>query len=219
MLTRRGWIAAAGAARLAGANGRIGVGVIGVGGRGQSTFMPKMSPLLIRLGFPLAALLAWRCLPGAAARPVSRDGYVLAAGEGEVLHRPNGKVVVKVDPRTGSPRLAMGTQDLIAGARIAVHKHEQADEILYIQKGSATATLGDRRAQVAPGTTIYIPRGVWHGVESSGQEIQLLWIVSPPGLEAFFREIGAPPGAPIKQLTPSQMADIGRKHGTTLKPQ
>ena len=35
MLTRRGWIAAAGAARLAGANGRIGVGVIGVGGRGR----------------------------------------------------------------------------------------------------------------------------------------------------------------------------------------
>ena len=166
--------------------------------------MTKTPSLLIRLGFPLAALLAWRYLPGAAARPVSRDGCVLAAGEGEVLHRPNGKVIVKVDPKTGSSRLAMGTQQLKAGAGILVHKHEQADEVLYIEKGSATAILGDRRAQVAPGTTIYIPRGVWHGVESAGQEIQLLWIVSPPGLEGFFREIGANPGAPLKRLSPAR---------------
>ena len=164
--------------------------------------------LYLRLGVPIAILLAWR---------VSPSGYVLKPDEGEVLRRPNGSVIIKVDPRRGSGRIAMGTQELDARSGIRVHKHDNADEVLYIQKGGATAILGDQRSPVGPGTTIYIPRGVWHGVEGAGPEIQLLWIVSPPGLEGFFREIGAPPGTPVKQLTAAEMEEIGRKHGTRFK--
>jgi hypothetical protein len=58
---------------------------------------------------------------------------------------------------------------------------------------------------------------VWHGVESAGEAIRLLWIVTPPGLEGFFREIGARPGEALKQLSPDQMADIARQHGTTFQ--
>jgi quercetin dioxygenase-like cupin family protein len=147
------------------------------------------------------------------------EGRVLAAEEGEVLRRPNGKVVIKVDPRTGSARLAMGTQDLLPGAGIRVHRHEHAEEVLFIHQGSGTAILGDGRRTVEPGTTIYIPAGVWHGVENSGKEMQLVWLVSPPGLEGFFREIGAPPESELKVLTPGQMEEIARKHGTVFKPQ
>ncbi len=178
--------------------------------------MPDLRTLLVRLGFALAVLLAWHVLPASPARPVSR-GYVLAPEEGQILRRPNGRVIVKVDPRTGSSRLAMGAQELDAGAGIRVHRHENADEILYIQKGNAQAILGEDRSPVGPGTTIFIPRGVWHGVESTGQGIQLLWVVSPPGIEGFFREIGSPPGSPLKNLTPAEMDEIGRKHGTTFK--
>jgi quercetin dioxygenase-like cupin family protein len=144
---------------------------------------------------------------------------VLAAEDGEVLRRPNGRIIVKVGPRTGSPRLAMGTQELNPGSGILLHKHDTADEILYVQQGSAVARLGDERTPVGPGAAVFIPHGVWHGVDSTGQPVQLLWTVSPPGLEGFFREIGAAPGAPLRQLTPKEMSDIARKHGTVFAPQ
>ena len=148
----------------------------------------------------------------------SGEGRILTAEEGEVLRRPSGRVVIKVDPRTGSARLAMGTQDLLPGAGIRLHRHENAEEILFIHRGSGTATLGDGKRPVEPGTTIYIPAGVWHGVENSSNEMELVWVVSPPGLEGYFREIGAPPGTELKVLTPSQMDEIARKHGTTFQP-
>lgn len=180
--------------------------------------MPTMRAISIRLGFLLAILPAWRVSPAASPKPVARS-YVLAAEQGEILRRPNGRVIVKVDPKTGSARLAMGTQELNPGAGIRLHKHDNADEILYIQHGNATALLGEDRSPVGPGATIFIPRGVWHGVDSTGQEVQLLWTVTPPGLEGFFREIGSAPGAPLKELTAKEMEDIGRKHGTAFRPQ
>lgn len=180
--------------------------------------MPKLRTISIRFGFLLAVLLAWRVSPAAPPKPATR-GYVLAAEQGEILRRPNGRVIVKVDPRTGSTRLAIGTQELNAGAGIRLHKHDNADEILYIERGSATALLGESRTPVGPGATVFIPRGVWHGVDSTGQEVQLLWAVTPPGLEGFFREIGSAPGAALKELTAKEMEDIGRKHGTVFRAQ
>ena len=41
--------------------------------------------------------------------------------------------------------------------------------------------------------------------------------MTPPGLEAFFREIGNPPGSPPKTLTREQFREIGQKHGTIFK--
>jgi hypothetical protein len=50
-----------------------------------------------------------------------------------------------------------------------------------------------------------------------GEAVDLLWLVTPPGLENYFRETGAPPGAPPKALTPAQVDEIGRKHGVRFK--
>jgi len=58
-------------------------------------------------------------------------GFVLQRNEGEALTVRNSEVVIKVDPTTGSPRFAMGTQTLRPGAGIGVHLHEQEDEILF----------------------------------------------------------------------------------------
>lgn len=146
-------------------------------------------------------------------------GYVLRAGEGEVLQRGKGNtVIIKVDPKTGSPSMAMGTQSLESGAGIPVHQHEHEDEVLFVHDGGGVAVLGEQRKSVGKGDTIYIPHGVWHGVETQSGGISLLWVVTPPGLEGFFREISTPPGAPPKVLTPAQIEDIGHKHGVRFKP-
>jgi hypothetical protein len=60
-------------------------------------------------------------------------------------------------------------------------------------------------------------KGQWHGFENPDSTLDLVWIVTPPGLEAFFREIGNPPGSPPKTLTREQFREIGQKHGTIFK--
>ena len=172
--------------------------------------------VLLRLAFTGATLLLWSVLDGAPQADASK-GYILGPDEGEILLVRNSKVIVKVDPRTGSQRLAAGTQALGPGAGIPVHKHDNSDEMLVVQKGAAMAVLGDQRKLAGAGSMIFIPKGVWHGVEPVKEDSELLWVVSPPALEGYFREIGTTPGAPVKQFTPKEMDDIARKHGMALQ--
>lgn len=191
------------------------------------TILSRMPSLLIFFVLVLMTLAAGvqpqtdrdvEASPAAPDQKAAPSGYILAAGEGEVIRRKGNTVTVKVDPKTGSPGMAMGTQALDAGVGIPVHMHEHADEVLFIHGGRGVAVLGEQKKDVGQGDTVFIPHGVWHGVESRGETIDLLWIVTPPGLEGFFRATGVPPGSPPKVLTPQQLDDIGRKHGVRFKP-
>ena len=149
---------------------------------------------------------------------MSTQGYVLGPTEGEHLIRSNGHVyLIKVDPRRGSNNMVLGTQQVTIGTGILVHQHQAADEVLFVLEGSGFGILGDARTAVEKGSAIYIPRGVWHGVENPDSELLLLWVVAPPGLEEFFREVASAPGAPPKQLTREQLNEIAGKHGTQVK--
>jgi mannose-6-phosphate isomerase-like protein (cupin superfamily) len=148
---------------------------------------------------------------------VSRQGYVLGPTEGEHLIRSAGSLLIKVDPSRGSSSMALGTQQVPIGAGIPVHQHNEADEVLFVLEGTGFGILGDARMSIEKGSAIYVPTGVWHGVENPDGELLLLWVVAPPGVEAFFREVSSVPGAPPKQLTREQLNEIARKHGMQFK--
>ncbi len=175
--------------------------------------------------FLLGSLLASRSSSVVSGGPSERGpeaaqgvGFVLRPDEGEVLSVPNGEVSIKVDPRTGSAEFALGTQTLRPGAGIGLHVHEHEDEVLFIHRGKGTGLLGDDRRPVETGSAIFIPQGVWHGVENPDGELTLVWVVSPPGLESYFREVGSPPGEARKVLSSDRLEDIRRKHGMRTRP-
>ena len=157
--------------------------------------------------------------------PTDTMGYVLFPDDGEVLvpcreeSSADARWVIKADPvNTGSMRMAMGTQALPGGEMIPVHRHEHQDEILFIHEGEATGVLGDSSVQVVPGTTVYVPRGVWHGVRNTESEtVSIVWVVSPPGLEGFFRDIGVPEGGDCVPMEAAEMEEIRRQHGITQR--
>jgi len=64
---------------------------------------------------------------------------------------------------------------------VAEHVHEIAEQIFYFISGTAIATYGDERFIVTKGFTMFVPPGVKHSVENTGDE-DLVFIVttSPP---------------------------------------
>ena len=146
-------------------------------------------------------------------------GYVLNAAEGEHLvhFRDGGNVWIKVGAAMGSEHLAIGTQQVMAGSGIPVHRHLKMEEAFWVLEGSGSVLLGEVRYRLEKGGTIFIPRNTWHGFENPKHELLLLWVVTPAGLDGFFRETCSPPGMPRKQFTREQMAEIGRRYETEFR--
>jgi quercetin dioxygenase-like cupin family protein len=146
-------------------------------------------------------------------------GYVLGATEGEhLIHfRDHGKILIKVGMATGSENLAMGTQQVMTGTGIPIHRHFQMDESFYVLQGSGILTLNDVHHPFEQEATIFIPKNSWHGFANPDHELLLLWVVTPAGLDGFFRDTCNPPGVPPKQLTREQLNEIARKYATEFK--
>lgn len=148
---------------------------------------------------------------------MSTQGYILGPIEGEHLIRNAGSILIKVDPKSGSNGMSLGTQQVPIGTGIRLHQHYEADEVLFILEGSGMGILGDTKNPIEKGSMMFIPKGTWHGIENPDSEILLLWIVTPPGLEDFFRDVASAPEAPPKQITPEQVNDIAHKHAMHFK--
>jgi len=141
---------------------------------------------------------------------------VLDSSEGEHLvhFRDQGNVFIRLGSASGSDNLALGTQQVMAGSGIPIHRHFEMDEAFYVLEGSGTFILNDVRHAFERGATIFIPRNSWHGFENPEHELLLLWVVTPAGLDGFFREICSPVGAPVKRLTREQVKEIALRYGT-----
>ena len=149
----------------------------------------------------------------AEAQTAAPQASVLSANEGEhLIHfRDHGNIYIKFGAATGSSDLAMGTQQVMTGTGIPIHRHFKMDEAFLVLEGSGTVTLNDVRHPFEKGGTIHIPKNTWHGFENPDRELLLLWVVSPAGLDGFFRDTCSPPGTPAKQLTREQIKEIALK--------
>lgn len=148
-----------------------------------------------------------------------RRGHVLgpAAGEQLVHFRDRGSIVIKLGAATGSGDLAMGTQQVKVGTGIPIHRHFRMDEAFYVLEGSGIVVLEDVRHAFERGASIFIPKNTWHGFENPDYELRLLWIVSPAGLDGFFRDTCSPPGAPARSLRQDEIREIARRYDTEFR--
>ena len=152
-----------------------------------------------------------------AAAPSERKAYVFGLREGEIrLLRPpaDGEVVIQVDPvNTGTERFVFGNQLLVPRYEIPLHTHENEDEVIFVHTGHGKVILEDKEVEFEPGMTVYIPPGVVHGVtNTTDEESRLVFVVSPPGLEEYFRDISVLPGEKREPMTPQQSQEIREKH-------
>ena len=83
-----------------------------------------------------------------------RKAYVLQKQEGEVLNDPRGKkMLIKVSPESGAAHLSMGATEMPKGTGIFVHRHEHAEEILFVHRGNGLAVIDGDSIAISEGST------------------------------------------------------------------
>jgi quercetin dioxygenase-like cupin family protein len=127
---------------------------------------------------------------------------------------PGESFILKVDPKNGgSSHLVFMTASLAPGKEIVAHRHPDADEILFLQTGTARVHLGDAVKDVHAGATIFIPANTWIAVSNVGSDdISVLSVFSAPGFEEFMRGASVREGDKNVPMSPAEDEEFQKKH-------
>jgi mannose-6-phosphate isomerase-like protein (cupin superfamily) len=94
------------------------------------------------------------------------------------------------------------------------HVHEREDEMFYVLEGRHVFRVGDEDYEAGPGDLVFGPRGVPHSQRRLEPGVgRLLAMLSPPGFEGFFRELGA--AERDGTLGPDAYAAASERYGIT----
>lgn len=143
--------------------------------------------------------------------------------EDEGIHILTGRrkapMTIKISKvKHGVDNISFCTEDIIPGRKLRIHKHLNNDELIFIHKGEGTFTLDEQTIAVKTGTVVFVPRGVWHGLENTGKEnIIMVFQYSPAGFEEYFIENGTQVGMPAKERTEEEYAIAEKKYGMVYK--
>ena len=80
------------------------------------------------------------------------------------------------------------------------HIHHREDETFYVLEGEITVSVGDRTIKATPGTMVFLPRGVAHSFAIESEQLRMLILATPAGLEGWFKQFSVP--APAMTLPP-----------------
>jgi quercetin dioxygenase-like cupin family protein len=127
---------------------------------------------------------------------------------------PGETFTIKVDPKNGgSSHLVFFTGDIAPGEAIHAHRHPGADEILFLQSGTARVHLGDSVRDIHAGSTVFIPANTWISVDNIGNDnISMVSVFSAPGFEEFMRAGSVREGEKNVPLAEAENDQIEKAH-------
>lgn len=150
-----------------------------------------------------------------------RVAIVVHEDEGKriVMGRSKAQMTIKISAADhGIDCISFCTEDIVPGRKMHVHKHLSNDEVIFIQSGEGILTLGEKTIDVKTGTVVFVPKGVWHGLENSGTEnIRMVFQYTPAGFEQYFVENGTSIGEQPKTRTREEYAATEKKYGMVYK--
>ena len=126
--------------------------------------------------------------------------------EGASLKRPAWATIVSAVQTGGTFELFEETRETQSGP--PPHVHSDRDETFFVLEGRYAFTRGSDEIELEPGGSVFVPRGERHLFRTLTAPARTLIIVSPAGLEAFFREMaewldaGATPLEAMTALAP-----------------
>jgi mannose-6-phosphate isomerase-like protein (cupin superfamily) len=94
------------------------------------------------------------------------------------------------------------------------HIHSREDELFTCVQGRVEVELDGQRHVLGQGDSLLMPRGVPHVFRNPfDEETRIIAVVSPPGLENYYRELSElPPGRDMKLV-----AQVMTRYGLSLR--
>jgi quercetin dioxygenase-like cupin family protein len=147
---------------------------------------------------------------------------VMQPDEGPSFWQPvpaNGHADPKLVPaNTGLETLSMGYQTIAPGSHVREHSHGEQIELQICFRGRGRVMVDGASHPLVPGTACFLGGDVKHEIVNEGpDDLVMLWVITPPGLEHFFASIGRPrqPGepAPAAFARPTDVVAIERALG------
>ena len=147
---------------------------------------------------------------------------VVQPGEGPSYWQPvpaNGHADPALFPaNTGFGTLSLGYQTIAPGSRVREHSHGDQVELQICFRGKGRVVVDGQPHPLVPGTACFLGMDVKHEIINEGaDDLVMMWIVAPHGLEHFFKAIGRPrrPGeaAPEPFARPTDVVAIERALG------
>ena len=156
------------------------------------------------------------------AEAIKGRAVVMQPDEGPSFWQPvpaSGHADPKLTPAaTRFEALSMGYQTIARGGRVREHSHGDQVELQICFRGRGRVVVDGVSHPLVPGTACFLGYHVKHEIINEGpEELVMLWLISPPGLEHFFAAIGRPrrtgEGAPAPFARPQDVVGIERAMG------
>src|SRR4029453_1988790 len=131
----------------------------------------------------------------------------------------NGHADPKLTPATtGFEALAMGYQTIAPGCRVREHSHGDQIELQICFRGRGRVVVDGVSHPLTPGTACFLGYDVKHEIlNDSTEDLVMMWVITPPGLEDFFKAIGRPrqagDPAPAPFARPTDVVEVERAMG------
>jgi quercetin dioxygenase-like cupin family protein len=115
---------------------------------------------------------------------------VVHPGEGRAGELGGVGAVFKLWGQDTGGALSIVEHPLAVGALVEPHTHTREDEYSIVTEGQIGFRSGDREVVLGAGGYITKPRGELHAMWNAGKTpVRMIEIISPAGLEHFFREV------------------------------
>jgi quercetin dioxygenase-like cupin family protein len=100
-----------------------------------------------------------------------------------------GGFILKVTPKnSGSQHFVVVADDMPPEAAIPRHKHLEQDEIVFLDKGTVHAQVGDQEGNLDAGGLVFIPARTWVNLKNTATEpASMVAVFSAPGFEDHLR--------------------------------
>ncbi len=150
----------------------------------------------------------------------NNKGIIVHEDEGiHILTRRQVPITIKISKtKDNMNNISFCIEDMVPGRKMRIHKHLYNDELIFIHKGEGTLTLDEQLVEVKTGTVAFVPRGVWHGLDNTGNEnLLMVFQYSPAGFEEYFIENGTPAGLPARERTEEEYIITEKKYGMVYK--
>jgi len=155
-------------------------------------------------------------------KEIDHHAVVVQPGSGPSYWQPvpaNGHADPMLFPgNTKFEGLSMGFQTIAPRSRIREHSHPDQVELQICFRGEGRVVVNGTSHPLSPGTSCFLGHHTKHEIiNESDDELVMLYVISPSGLEEFFWKIGRPrksgESAPEPFARPDDIISIERKMG------